>query len=115
MGMAPTAGKRVAESRSNLPAGVMGRPSPAGSCWHHALPQKNRPIKRKPLAATCNFICLLPHSLEILLSASFHAALIYMQKSLGKNCFAIFTNHPGLPGAPLGNAFDAKRFYFYDE
>jgi hypothetical protein len=38
-----------------------------------------------------------------------------MQKSLGKNCFAIFTNHSGLPGAPLGNAFDAKRFYFYDE
>jgi hypothetical protein len=42
--------------------------------------------------------------------------LIYMQESLGKNCFAIFNAGKGtfFPTTP-GNTFDLNRFYLYDQ
>jgi hypothetical protein len=42
--------------------------------------------------------------------------LIYMQESLGKNCFAIFNagKHTFFATTP-GNTFDLNCFYFYDE
>jgi hypothetical protein len=60
MGMAPTAGECVAASITNAPAGVMGRPSPAGSCWHQALLQKAKQIRRKTPVAARDLIGLLP-------------------------------------------------------
>jgi hypothetical protein len=45
MGMAPTAGRRVSASVTSVPAGVMGRPSLAGSCWPRALTQNIAQIK----------------------------------------------------------------------
>jgi len=47
-----------------VPAGVMGRPSLAGSlagsCWHKAPAQKAKQIKRKTLLLARDFIGLLP-------------------------------------------------------
>src|SRR5437899_12952037 len=68
MGMAPTAGKCVDASITSAPAGVMGRPSPAGSCWPHAAPQKTRQITRKPLLVGRDFIGMLLRFLKTILS-----------------------------------------------
>jgi len=62
MGIAPTAGRCVAASITSTPAGVMGRPSPAGSCWHRAIPQDPRAITRKPALMIREFIFLLSRS-----------------------------------------------------
>src|SRR5258708_11785009 len=68
MGIAPTAGKCVEASIKSEPAGVMGRPSPAGSCWHHASAQKPRQIKRKPPITARDFIRALLRFLKAILS-----------------------------------------------
>ena len=62
MGMAPTAGRCVAASITSAPAGVMGRPSPAGSCWHSAIAQNPRVITRKAALIIRDFMFLLPRS-----------------------------------------------------
>src|SRR5882762_6697949 len=67
MGMAPTAGRCVVASITSVPAGVIGRPSPAGSSWQHAPPQKPKQIIRKPPVMARDFICLLPRSSKIIL------------------------------------------------
>src|SRR5207245_5937125 len=73
--------------RTNLPAGVMGRPSPAGSCWQKALKQRHKLIKRKPLAAARDFIGPPPRSLKIILSTSFNAALNLHAKDFKEKLF----------------------------
>jgi hypothetical protein len=66
MGMAPTAGKCVAASITRVPAGVMGRPSPAGSCWDQAVPQKHKQIIRKPKVMAREFIGVLFRSRKLI-------------------------------------------------
>jgi len=60
MGMAPTAGRCVVASITSVPAGVIGRPSPAGSSWHHAPPQNSNKSQEKHRLWLAIFICLLP-------------------------------------------------------
>src|ERR1700682_502928 len=48
VGKAPTAGRRVAASKSNSPAGVIFLPSAAGSSWPETLPAKHSEKNNKP-------------------------------------------------------------------
>src|SRR5437899_1135353 len=94
----------------------MGRPSPAGSCWQKALEQRHKLIKRKPLAAARDFIGPPPRSLKIILSTSFNAALNLHAKEFKEKLFRnLYKNRASLLSWQLGNAFDGRRFYFYDE
>src|SRR5438132_1523836 len=93
MGMAPTAGECVDASMTSVPAGVMGRPSPAGSCRHHAPAQKHRQIRRKPPVVARDFIGLFLQTEKRFLAKHFAAALDLQSPSLRENCFTNFTTH----------------------
>ena len=58
MGIAPTAGRCVAASIMSMPAGVMGRPCAAGSCWLRAFIAMDKEISRKMTGAT-DFVFIL--------------------------------------------------------
>jgi hypothetical protein len=52
----------------------MGRPSPAGSRWHQAFPQKQKQTTRKPPVTARDFIGRLPRFPKRIESSSFSAA-----------------------------------------
>ena len=81
MGMAPTAGKCVAASTTSVPAGVMGRPSAAGSCWHLAPLEKAKLVTRKTTILNRDFIGLVSPILEMIVITILGSIKIGMPES----------------------------------
>src|SRR5713226_7916786 len=113
MGMAPTAGRCVALSNTKDPVGVMGRPSPAGSCWLRALSQKHNGRTRKTGMAR-DVMGPLSQSVRFIVPVMLKAAINLHASGRKENSFAVSHCCAARAFFPCfyGNAFDPKRFYF---